>query len=156
MMDAYKWVAAAGLVAVFAGALLVRDQPASVAATLPLPPICGDAHADHGGASMQTHIDMMASEADEAHAALFQTMEPMHSDMMRGMTAEDFQTAFVCSMIPHHQGAVEMAQVAQQYSDDPWIRMFAQEIISAQQQEIAEMQAWLSRRPISAQMPAAQ
>lgn len=88
---------------------------------------------------------MMAADAGEAHAALLQTMEPMHSDMMRGMTAKDFQTAFVCSMIPHHQGAVEMAQIAQQYSDDPWIKMFAQEIIAAQQVEIAEMQAWLAR-----------
>jgi uncharacterized protein (DUF305 family) len=49
-------------------------------------------------------------------------------------------------MIPHHQGAVEMAQVAQQYSTDPWILMFAQEIIATQQVEIAEMQAWLSRK----------
>lgn len=90
---------------------------------------------------------MMAAGVDEARAALIQTMEPMHSDMMRGTTAEDFQTAFVCSMIPHHQGAVEMAQVAQQYSTDPWILMFAQEIIKTQQVEIREMQAWLSRRP---------
>ena len=95
---------------------------------------------------MQEHIDMMAAMADAGHAALLQTMEPMHSDMMRGMTAEDFQTAFVCSMIPHHQGAVEMAQVAQQFSDDPWISMFAQEIISTQQVEIREMQAWLARK----------
>ncbi len=88
---------------------------------------------------------MMAANADEAHAALLQTMEPMHSDMMRGMTAADFQTAFICSMIPHHQGAVEMAQVAQQHSSDPWIRMFAQEIIATQQVEIGEMQVWLAR-----------
>ena len=150
MMDAYKWVAGAGLLVVFAGALLVRDQPASEVASLPLPPICGDATADHGGMSMQEHIDMMAAGADQAHAALLQTMEPMHSDMMRGMTPSDFQTAFVCSMIPHHQGAVEMAQVALQYGDDPFITMFAQEIISTQREEIREMQAWLSRRPAAA------
>ena len=116
-MDYLKWGTALALAAAFAGALVVRDQPASVAAALPLPEICGGANADHGGASMQEHIDMMAATADEGHAALLQTMEPMHSNMMRGMTAADFRTAFVCSMIPHHQGAVEMAQVAQQYSD---------------------------------------
>lgn len=144
-MNYVQWGAAAVLGAAFVGALVVQDQPASRAATLPLPGICGDAQADHGGMSMQEHIDMMATQADAGHAALLETMEPMHSDMMRGMTAADFQTAFVCSMIPHHQGAVAMAQVAQQYSNDPWILMFAQEIIATQQVEIAEMQAWLAR-----------
>lgn len=145
-MDLVKLGTAAVLAVAFAGALMVRDQPADQVAALPLPPICGDMQADHGGGSMQEHLDMVASGADEARAALIQTMEPMHSNMMRGMTAEDFQTAFVCSMIPHHQGAVEMAQVAQQFSDDPWISMFAQEIISTQQVEIKEMQAWLARK----------
>lgn len=145
-MDLLRFGMGAVLVVAFVGAIMVRDEPASAVATLPLPPICGDMHADHGGASMQSHLDMMAEGTDEARAALIQTMEPMHSDMMRGMTAAEFETAFVCSMIPHHQGAVEMAQVAQQFSTEPWIQMFAQEIISAQQVEIAEMQAWLSRR----------
>ena len=145
-MDVLKLGTAALLAVAFAGALLVRDQPASDVAALPLPSVCGDVHSDHGGASMQERLDVMAEGQSEELAALIQTMEPMHSDMMRGMTAADFQTAFVCSMIPHHQGAVEMAQVAQAYATDPWIQMFAQEIISAQQVEIAEMQAWLTRR----------
>lgn len=146
-MDFIRVGTAAVLLVAFAGALMVREQPASEAATLPLPPVCGEMHADHGGASMQDHLDMMAEGKDEAYAALIQTMEPMHSDMMRGMTAADFQTAFVCSMIPHHQGAVEMAQVALQHSTDPWIQMFAQEIVSTQEVEIREMQAWLARKP---------
>lgn len=145
-MDVMKWGAAGVLAVAFVGALLVRDQPADVAAVLPLPPVCGDAMAHHG-TSMQEHIDMMAAGAEESRAALIQTMEPMHTDMMRGLTAEDFQTAFVCSMIPHHQGAVEMAKVAQRYGTDPWIKMFAQEIITTQQVEIREMQAWLARLP---------
>ena len=145
-MDMLRLGMAGVLLAAFAGALVVRDQPASAAAALPLPAICGDAQADHGEASMQEHIDMMAAAAGEPRAALLQTMEPMHSDMMRGMTAENFEVAFVCGMIPHHQGAVEMAQVAQKYGSDPFILMFAQEVISTQQTEIAEMQAWLTRR----------
>ncbi len=153
MVDVIRWGTAAVLLVTFGGALLVRDQPASEVATLPLPEICGeaqaaDAHAGHGGGgnSMQEQLDMMSVGADESHAALIQTMEPMHSDMMRGMTAEEFETAFVCSMVPHHQGAVEMARVAQQFSTDPWILMFAQEIIASQEVEIREMQGWLARR----------
>lgn len=145
-MDIIKWGAAAVLVAAFTGALLVRDNPTVSATEVALPAICGDIHADHGGGSMQAHIDMMAADAGEAHAALLQTMEPMHSDMMRGMTAEDFEVAFVCSMIPHHQGAIEMAQVAQQYGTEPRVMMIAQEIIATQELEVREMQGWLARK----------
>ena len=144
-MDVLRLGTGALLAVAFAGALLVRDQPASEVAALPLPPVCGDVPSGPGGASIQEYLDMMAEGQSEEMAALIQTMEPMHTDMIRGMTAADFQTAFVCSMISHHQGAVEMAQVAQVHATDPWIQMFAQDIISAQQDEIAQMQAWLAR-----------
>jgi uncharacterized protein (DUF305 family) len=145
MVDILKWGAVALLGVALAGSLVVRDPKPLTAAEVILPDICGDSGTDHGGTSMQQHIDMMAASADEPHAALLQTMEPMHSDMMRGMTAQDFQVAFVCSMVPHHQGAVAMAEVAQRHGTDPFIKMFAAEIISAQNAEILEMQAWLSR-----------
>lgn len=145
-MDLVKWGATGVLAVAFVGALLVREQPASEVSVLPTPIVCGDSHADHGGASMQDHLDTMAANSSPEHAALIQTMEPMHSDMMRGMTAQEFDMAFVCSMIPHHQGAVEMAKVAQANSKDPWVLMFAQEIITAQQVEIREMHTWLARR----------
>lgn len=147
-MDLLKWGTAVVLAGAFAGALVVRDQPASALSALALPVVCSNADADHEAASMQDHIDMMAATADAGHAALLQTMEPMHTEMMKGMTAVDFQTAFVCSMIPHHQGAVEMAQVAQEFATDPWVKMFAQEIITDQQVEIAQMHAWLARLPL--------
>ena len=155
-MDLLKWGAAAVLAAAFAGALLVRDNGNVATAAVVLPDICGDvhaAHSDHGAMDMQAHIDGMAAAADPAHAALYQTMEPMHSDMMRGMTAADFDTAFVCGMIPHHQGAVDMAVVGQQYSNDPFVKIMAQQIITDQQMEIREMQAWLSRKAVSATLP---
>ena len=78
--------------------------------------------------------------------AYVDAMDEMHGPMMEGVMAEDPDVAFVRGMIPHHQGAVEMAEVAQQYGTDPWITMFAQAIITAQQTEIREMQAWLSRK----------
>lgn len=145
-MDLLKYGAGAVLLAAFAGSLFVRDQQPMAVATMPMPPICGDVASDHQAGSTQAHIDMMAAMVDQPHGALLQTMEPMHSDMMRGMTAPDFDVAFVCSMLPHHQGAVEMAQVALDHGSDPWVKMVAQEIIAAQQTEIAEMRQWLARR----------
>lgn len=107
-----------------------------------LPAIClanaaGPAAApmDHGSAGpSQAHADMMAG------------MNRMNDDMMRGGSASDIDVAFVCSMIPHHQGAIDMAKAELAHGDDPWAREMAQKVITAQEQEIADMLAWLSKQ----------
>ena len=50
---------------------------------------------------------------------------------------------FVGLMIPHHQGAIDMAKVQLLYGKDPQMRRLAQEIITDQQVEIELMQRWL-------------
>jgi hypothetical protein len=108
-----------------------------------LPTIClangaGPAAAamDHGSAGpSQAHTDMMAG------------MNRMNTDMMRGGSASDIDVAFVCSMIPHHQGAIDMARAELAHGDDPWAREMAQKVITAQEQEIADMLAWLAKQP---------
>ena len=61
--------------------------------------------------------------------------------LMNGKTEHDFITM----MMPHHQGAVDMAKAVLLYSDDPEIRNLALGIITEQQNEIRVMQAWLQR-----------
>jgi len=45
-------------------------------------------------------------------------------------------------MIPHHQGAITMAQDALSKSKRPEIKQLAQEIITSQQKEIDQMKQW--------------
>jgi uncharacterized protein (DUF305 family) len=81
------------------------------------------------------------SPADEAFAASMKTM-------MNGMhvkTTGKPDADFVLMMIPHHQGAVDMAKVELQYGTDPELRKLAADIVAAQDKEIAQMKTWLEK-----------
>jgi len=101
--------------------------------------LCGTADAMAPAPTAMTH------QMDAAHAALMEGMDEMHQQMMTGMMAEDVDIAFVCGMIPHHQGAIAMAQAELEHGDDPWVKEMAQKVIDAQEQEITEMLDWLSK-----------
>jgi uncharacterized protein (DUF305 family) len=62
----------------------------------------------------------------------------MHADMQVPFT-DDADRDFARMMIPHHQGAIDMALVELRYGKDARLRRLAQEIIVTQQQEIAVM-----------------
>jgi uncharacterized protein (DUF305 family) len=82
----------------------------------------------------------------EAQKAMGAGMARMNADMAMGMMAEDADIAFVCSMIPHHQGAIDMAKAELAHGDDPWAKELAQKVIAAQEQEIKDMIAWLEQQ----------
>jgi uncharacterized protein (DUF305 family) len=69
--------------------------------------------------------------------------------MMRDMSAPEYtgdaDKDFVAHMIPHHQGAIEMAQVELKYGKDPQLKHLAQNIIKAQHDEIAFMRRWQAK-----------
>jgi uncharacterized protein (DUF305 family) len=49
---------------------------------------------------------------------------------------------FVKGMIPHHQGAIDMAKTVIAFGKDPAVKKLAEEIVKAQESEIALMQEW--------------
>jgi len=92
------------------------------------------------------------SPSPESQAASPAPTQPTNATKMPGMdhgmsmdlgpADADFDLRFIDAMTPHHQGAVVMAQEAQQKSDRPEIKKLAMDIIKAQDQEIAQMQQW--------------
>ena len=83
---------------------------------------------------------------NESTPAYKQSMDKM----MEGMSApytNDPDHDFVTHMVPHHQGAIDMAETELKYGSDAKLKQLAARIISAQQREIAVMQAWLEKHP---------
>src|SRR5229473_8622269 len=81
------------------------------------------------------------------------SMRKMMADMMIKPTG-DVDRDFVAMMVPHHQGAVDMAQAELKYGHNEQLRQLAQQIVSTQQREIAVMRLALdAKSPASVASP---
>lgn len=61
---------------------------------------------------------------------------------LSGKTGDDFDKAFIAEMIVHHQGAIDMANLAKQNAKHDEIKNLANDIVTAQTKEINEMKSW--------------
>lgn len=125
-------------------ALGIALSPQAFAQEAPaMPAACGATDAAAPMAGMDMGGLDMGAPVDDAHKALMAGMDQMNANMMAGAANPDIDVAFVCGMIPHHQGAIAMAKAELQYGKDDWTKALAQQIITAQEKEIADMTEWL-------------
>ncbi len=65
-------------------------------------------------------------------------------EALQGKTGDAFDQAFLHEMIPHHQGAIDMAELALENAKHDELKTMAGQIITAQQQEIGQMEQWMN------------
>jgi uncharacterized protein (DUF305 family) len=100
---------------------------------------CESSDADHDHLSRQAALAHNASAIEQTFIAQNDAaMCKMMTDMAIRPSG-DIDRDFVAMMVPHHQGAIDMAMAVLRYGRNEQIRRMAQEIIVTQQQEIAAM-----------------
>jgi uncharacterized protein (DUF305 family) len=95
---------------------------------------------------MMQGMPMGTANMSNATKAYAEAMKKMDGPMMQGIQAADPDVAFVQAMIPHHQGAIDMARAVLQFGKDDEVKAWANQIITAQESEIAKLQEWLKQR----------
>jgi uncharacterized protein (DUF305 family) len=111
---------------------------------LAAPAIAQEAHQHHGPANSPPPAFVASTAkpfAELMHDAMAVMDDGMRRAPMNGVAAHDF----IAMMIPHHQGAIDMAKAMLLNTRDPELANLAQGIITEQQNEIRVMQAWLQR-----------
>ncbi len=100
-------------------------------------------HAQHGMATPQTELTRYPAEFQRFIREMDRDMQKMMADMHGPGYTGNADVDFLAMMIPHHQGAVDMARLALIHGKDPLTRKLAEEIIASQTAEIAAMRARL-------------
>lgn len=97
------------------------------------------------GAESSTHSHHTKTSKTSQQSPSATMLEAMHAPMMEVtfLSGENIDLNFLTNMIPHHQGAIDSAEILLKHSKNKSLRTIAQNIITAQKAEIAEFKALL-------------
>ena len=98
----------------------------------------------HSGHTMPTASSPAAKAFAEANAK-------MHKDMSIAFSG-NADVDFARGMVPHHQGAIDMAEIVLKFGKDTEAMKLATAIIAAQKTEIAQLQIWIAKNGTQAPM----
>jgi uncharacterized protein (DUF305 family) len=107
-----------------------------LALTIALPAVAQETTGHEGHAMM--------GDMGPSSMAFMEANDLMHKGMAIEYTG-NADIDFIRGMIPHHQGAVDMAKIVLEHGKDPEVRKLAEEVIAAQEAEIKWMQEWLAK-----------
>ena len=145
----FSVIAASAAALAFIGLATAQDSMpghnmAAMSPATELPEACqtGKAPSMPGMEDMQSAMQGMG----EHQKAFMEGMMRTHGPMMQGMMAEDPDLAFACAMIPHHQGAINMAEVQLQKGDSDKMKELAKKIINDQKREIEQLTSWIEEQ----------
>ena len=120
-------------------ALLATLAAVPALAQAPAPAMPGMSHGMTPGMPMSAnHMEMM------------QKMGAMNKVMMGAPMTGNPDQDFIAMMMPHHQGAIDMARIYLRDGKDPEVRRMAETIIADQEREIGEFKAWQAKHPAAA------
>jgi len=98
----------------------------------------------HGMSQGGMSHDNAQPKGDSGPSSLaFQAINRKMHDGMDISFSGNADVDFVKGMMPHHQGAIDMAKTVLAFGKDPEVRKLAEEIVKAQESEIGVMQSWL-------------
>jgi uncharacterized protein (DUF305 family) len=100
--------------------------------------------ATQGMPNMAHSLSASMANMSAAQKAYLEALVKM--PLTTGVMIKDPDVAFVCMMIPHYQGAIDVAHVVLKYGKDAEIKRMAEAAIATQEKQISEIKAWLIQK----------
>jgi uncharacterized protein (DUF305 family) len=125
----------------------------ALSAILLLAASCAGSTTGQQGSAEQSGSESSAMQGMEHSGMEMTSGQMMDASQMLMQNGQYSDERFIDAMVPHHQGAIDMANVALDNAEHPELKQLAQNIISTQQSEIDELKAIKQRLYGTAEVP---